>query len=266
MLLATAYGFCILFAFYLLRPVRDEIGAADRGNLQLLWTAVFIVMLLAVPLYSLAVARLRRGVFIPLVNRFFALNLVAFYAALVLLPESARTWIDRVFYVWLSVFALFVVAVFWGLVVDLFRDDQGKRLFGFITVGSSLGGIVGATSTAVLAPHIPVFLLLLVAAHCQDGTATEGPLRGKWVRMAEHTDFTPRDTAEDFVLDGKMWISNAYHAGNVLVRDLWNSADGVNWNQVLDNTPYDGYAEMAVYQDKLWAIKESVWNLSLIHI
>ena len=58
-LLATAYGFCILFAFYLLRPVRDEIGAADRGNLQLLGTAVFLVMLLAVPLYSLAVARLR---------------------------------------------------------------------------------------------------------------------------------------------------------------------------------------------------------------
>jgi AAA family ATP:ADP antiporter len=162
-LLATAYGFCILFAFYLLRPVRDEIGAADRGNLQLLWSAVFVVMLLAVPLYSLAVARLRRGVFIPLANRFFALNLVAFYAALVLLPESARTWIDRAFYVWLSVFALFVVAVFWGLVVDLFRDDQGKRLFGFITVGSSLGGIVGSASTAVLAPHLPVFLLLLVA-------------------------------------------------------------------------------------------------------
>ena len=162
-LLATAYGFCILFAFYLLRPVRDEIGAADRGNLQLLWTAVFIVMLLAVPLYSLAVARLRRGVFIPLVNRFFALNLIAFYAALVLLPESARVWIDRIFYVWLSVFALFVVTVFWGLVVDLFRDSQGKRLFGFITVGSSLGGSVGSATTSVLAQHVPVFLLLLVA-------------------------------------------------------------------------------------------------------
>ena len=76
-LLATAYGFCILFAFYLLRPVRDEIGAADRGNLQLLWTAVFLVMLLAVPLYSLAVARLRRGVAISLVNRFFAPNRAA---------------------------------------------------------------------------------------------------------------------------------------------------------------------------------------------
>ena len=162
-LLATAYGFCILFAFYLLRPVRDEIGAADRGNLQLLWTAVFLVMLLAVPLYSLAVARYRRGVFVPLANRFFAADLVAFYAALVLLPETARPWIDRVFYVWLSVFALFVVAVFWGLVVDLFRGDQGKRLFGFIAVGSSLGGIAGSSATAALAQHVPVFLLLLLA-------------------------------------------------------------------------------------------------------
>ncbi len=162
-LLATAYGFCILFAFYLLRPVRDEIGAADRGNLQLLWTVVFLVMLLAVPLYSMVVARLRRGVFIPLANRFFAINLIAFYAALVLLPEAARVWIDRVFYVWLSVFALFVVAVFWSLVVDLFRDEQGKRLFGFIAVGSSLGGIAGSSATALLAAHVPVFLLLLLA-------------------------------------------------------------------------------------------------------
>jgi AAA family ATP:ADP antiporter len=162
-LLATAYGFCILFAFYLLRPVRDEIGAADRGNLQLLWTAVFCVMLLAVPLYSAAVARLRRGVFIPLANRFFALNLIAFYAALVLLPEAARPWIDRVFYVWTSVFALFVVTVFWGFVVDLFRDEQGRRLFGFVSVGASLGGVVGAAATAALATQLPVFLLLLLA-------------------------------------------------------------------------------------------------------
>ncbi|HWS14401.1 MAG TPA: hypothetical protein VN279_16480, partial [Rhodocyclaceae bacterium] len=134
MLLATAYGFCILFAYYILRPVRDEISAADRGNLQLLWTAVFLVMLLAVPLYSAAVARLSRAVFVPLANRFFAANLVAFFAALTLLPESARPWIDRVFYVWTSVFALFVVTVFWGFVADLFRSEQGERLFGFIAV------------------------------------------------------------------------------------------------------------------------------------
>ncbi len=154
MLLATAYGFCILFAYYILRPVRDEISAADRGNLQVLWTAVFLVMLLAVPLYSAVV---------PLANRFFAANLIAFFAALTLLPESARPWIDRVFYVWTSVFALFVVTVFWGFVADLFRSEQGERLFGFIAVGSSLGGIAGSAATATLAPHLPVFLLLLLA-------------------------------------------------------------------------------------------------------
>ena len=183
MLLATAYGFSILFAYYLLRPVRDEIGAADRGNLQLLWTVVFVVMLLAVPLYSAAVARLRRRAFIPLANRFFAANLICFYAALVLLPESARPWIDRAFYVWVSVFALFVVTVFWGLVVDLFSGDQGKRLFGFITVGASLGGIAGSASTAALAPHVPVFLLLLFAvlpleAACQFARALDSRAEG----------------------------------------------------------------------------------------
>ncbi|WP_128106541.1 hypothetical protein [Azoarcus sp. DN11] len=89
LLLATAYGFAILYAYYLLRPVRDEIGAADRGNLQILWTAVFLVMLLAVPLYSVAVARWPRAVFVPLANRFFAANLGAFYAALHLLPAVA---------------------------------------------------------------------------------------------------------------------------------------------------------------------------------
>ena len=163
MLLATAYGFCILFGYYILRPVRDEISAADRGNLQVLWTAVFLVMLLAVPLYSAAVARWPRATFVPLANRFFATNLLVFFATLYLLPESARVWIDRVFYVWTSVFALFVVTVFWGFVADLFRNEQGKRLFGFIAVGSSLGGIAGSSATALLAQHVPVFLLLLLA-------------------------------------------------------------------------------------------------------
>jgi AAA family ATP:ADP antiporter len=161
--LAAAYGFCILFAYYLLRPVRDEIAAADRGNLQLLWTAVFLVMLGAVPLYSATVSRLRRGTFVPLANRFFAICLLLFYGALVLLPETARPWIDRSFYVWLSVFALFVVTVFWGLVVDLFDGGQGRRLFGLVALGASLGGIAGSGTAAALATTVPVFLFLLMA-------------------------------------------------------------------------------------------------------
>ena len=160
---ATTYGFCILFSYYVLRAVRDEISAADRGNLQFLWTAVFLVMLVIVPLYSWVSSRWQRGVFVPLVNRFFIANLVLFYVAVIALPESARPWIDRVFYVWASVFALFVVTVFWGLVVDCFRNEQGRRLFGFIAVGSSLGAIAGSALTAALAQKLPPFSLLLVA-------------------------------------------------------------------------------------------------------
>ena len=164
MLLATAYGFCILLSYYILRPVRDEISSADRGNLQILWTAVFLVMVfVAVPLYSAVVSRFSRGVFIPLANRFFAVNLLIFFALLYLLPESARPWIDRVFYVWTSVFALFVVTVFWGFIVDLFSSEQGKRIFGFIAVGSSLGGIAGSFVTATLAEIVAPFALLLFA-------------------------------------------------------------------------------------------------------
>jgi AAA family ATP:ADP antiporter len=164
MLMATAYGFCILLSYYILRAVRDEISSADRGNLQYLWTAVFVVMaVVAVPLYSAVVSRYSRGVFIPLANRFFAANLLIFFAVLTLLPESARPWIDRVFYVWASMFALFVVTVFWGFITDLFSNEQGRRLFGFIAVGSSLGGIAGSSVTASLASMVPTFTLLLIA-------------------------------------------------------------------------------------------------------
>ncbi|MFQ5678784.1 MAG: NTP/NDP exchange transporter [Gemmatimonadota bacterium] len=163
LLWATAYGFFILFSYYVLRAVRDEISSADRGNLQLLWTAVFLVMLGAVPLYSWVASRFPRGVFVPLANRFFLANLVAFYGALQLLSVGARPWIDRAFYVWTSVFALFVVTVFWGFMADCFRNEQGRRLFGFIAVGSSLGGIAGSAVTASLVEILPRFSLLLLA-------------------------------------------------------------------------------------------------------
>jgi len=163
MLWAAGYGFLIMVSYYILRAVRDEISSADRGNLQILWTVVFVVMLVAVPLYSWVASRFSRAVFVPLANRFFIACLIGFWAALVFLPESARPWIDRTFYVWSSMFALFVVTVFWGLVADCFDNDQGKRLFGFIAVGSSLGGIVGSALTASLAQAVPVFSLLLIS-------------------------------------------------------------------------------------------------------
>jgi len=160
---ATTYGFAIMFSYYILRAVRDEISSSDRGNLQILWTAVFLVMLVAVPLYSWLNSRMSRSRFVPWANRFFILCLLGFWASLVFLPETARPWIDRLFYVWDSVFALFVVSVFWGFIADCFDNSQGKRLFSFIAVGSSLGGLLGSAVTSVLAENVPTFSLLLIA-------------------------------------------------------------------------------------------------------
>lgn len=163
LLLATAYGFFVMSSYYILRAVRDEISSADRGNLQILWTAVFFVMLLAVPAYSWLASRFSRGVFVPLANRFFITCLLIFWACLMFMPLEARAWIDRVFYVWTSVFALFVVTVFWGFLSDCFDNGQAKRMFSFIAVGSSLGGMAGSATTAVLAEVLPAFSLLLLA-------------------------------------------------------------------------------------------------------
>lgn len=164
MLWAAAYGFFIMFSWYILRAVRDEIAAEDRGNLQYLWTAVFLVMVfVAVPAYSWVASRYSRGVFVPLVNRFFIACLILFWASLVFLPVEFRPWIDRVFYVWASIFSLFVVTVFWGLVADCFDNNQGKRLFAFIAVGASVGGILGPNVVIQLAEGVPVFYLLLLS-------------------------------------------------------------------------------------------------------
>ena len=85
------------------------------------------------------------------------------------------------------------------------------------------------------------------------------PRSGIWVKVTDKAAFSPRDTAEDLVFDGKMWLSNGYYHGGVLTRDLWSSTDGITWTLVNADTPYDGYSEMAVYDDKMWAIKGSVW-------
>ena len=138
MLWSFAYFFCLLAGYYILRPLRDEMGVAGGvRNLQWLFTATFLVMLAAVPLYGALVARLPRRVFIPLVYHFFVANLAIFWLLLTL--DVERQTVARVFFVWISVFVLFAVSVFWSFMADLFSSEQGKRLYGFIAAGGSAG-------------------------------------------------------------------------------------------------------------------------------
>ncbi|MBA3034182.1 MAG: MFS transporter [Gammaproteobacteria bacterium] len=160
---AFAYFFLLLASYYILRPLRDEMGIAGGiAKLPWLFTGTFIAMLAAVPLFGYITARLPRQRFLPLVYGFFILNLLLFYAAFQV--EGWREVMARTFFIWASVFNLFVVSVFWSFMVDLFSSAQGKRLFGLIAAGGTAGAITGPTLTALLVvPVGPINLLLLSA-------------------------------------------------------------------------------------------------------
>lgn len=160
---AFAYFFFVLCAYYVLRPIRDEMGvAAGVANLQWLFSATFVVMLLAMPGFGALVARLPRRSFITWVYRFFALSLLGFWALLHF--DIARVHVARALFVWVSVFNLFVVTVFWGFMSERFGFERGKRLFGFIAAGGTAGALVGPSLTAALAVPLGPTNLLLVSA------------------------------------------------------------------------------------------------------
>lgn len=158
-----AYFFCLLAGYYVLRPLRDEMGVAGGvRNLQWLFTATFLTMLAAVPLYGTLVARLPRRRFIPLVYHFFVANLAIFWLLLTL--DVGTRNVARVFFVWISVFNLFAVSVFWSFMADLFTAERGKRLFGIIAAGGSAGALAGPALTIGLAAPLGPVNLLIVAA------------------------------------------------------------------------------------------------------
>ena len=163
MLWSFGYFFCLLCAYYILRPVRDEMGIqAGIDNLQWLFTGTFLAMLAVVPVFGWISSRIPRRKLLPIMYLFFAINLLAFFAAF----ESgiAPLATAQTFFIWLSVFNLFVVSVFWSFMADLFNNDQARRLYGFIAAGGSAGAIVGPLITTTLAPAFGPTTLLPISA------------------------------------------------------------------------------------------------------
>lgn len=154
---AFAYFFLLLSSYYVLRPVRDAL-AVELGSqaLQRLFTATLAAMLVLVPVFGWLASRLPRSRLLPAVYAFFALNLLVFTLELD----------ARVFFVWLSVFNLFVVSVFWSFMSDIFDTRQAARLYGTIAAGGSCGAIAGPLLAALI-PQSRVLLAvsaLLLAA------------------------------------------------------------------------------------------------------
>ncbi|HEX4780245.1 MAG TPA: MFS transporter, partial [Usitatibacter sp.] len=191
-----AYFFCLLASYYVLRPLRDEMGIAGGvGNLPWLFTATFVVMLVAVPVFGALVARLSRRVFIPIVYHFFAANIVLFWLALN--SGLDRAMVARVFFVWISVFNLFAVSVFWSFMADVFTSEQGKRLFGFIAAGGSAGALLGPLVTVAIVGVIGPANLLVVAAVLLEGA----------VFCAQRLEFAERAAASGDQRVGGGWLA-----------------------------------------------------------
>jgi len=150
--IAFAYFFFLLGGYFMLRPLRGAVAANNSDILHLLYTATFVTMLAIVPVFGFLVSRFRRGQFVPGLYLFFIVNLLLFAAGFE--GDETPQWIQRSFYVWLSVFNLFVVSIFWSFMADVFRPGQATRLFGFIMAGGSIGAIVGPSITRlVVADH-----------------------------------------------------------------------------------------------------------------
>jgi AAA family ATP:ADP antiporter len=164
--LAFAFNFVVLGGYYVIRPIRDEIGA-DRGveNLPWMYTGTLIGMLIANALYAAIVARMSRRRFIPVAYRFAIVNLFVFFLLMRWMPAAQeRAVLAPIFFIWVSVFNLFATTMFWSFMADVFTPEQGKRLFGFIAVGGSIGGIVGGFVTSSLAGKLSTGLFLLITA------------------------------------------------------------------------------------------------------
>ncbi|MEN4902483.1 MFS transporter [Luteimonas sp. TWI1437] len=179
---ALLYFFCLLCGYYVLRPVRDAMGAstdavaifpgfmldwaASRGialgefTLQVLFTGTFFVMLVLQPLYGALVSRFPRRVFLPVVYLIFIACLMAFRWAF----DSALPGRGALFFIWIAVFNLFAVSVFWSFMADVFDDAHAKRCYGYIGAGGTIGAFLGPLITTLLVGRIGVGNLPLISA------------------------------------------------------------------------------------------------------
>lgn len=180
----------------MLRPIRGAVAANHSESLHLLYSATFISMLLIVPIFGWLVSKFRRGRFVPGIYLFFISNLVFF--AFAFEGDSSSDWVQYSFYVWLSVFNLFVVSIFWSFMADIFHPDQAQRLFGSIMAGGSLGAITGPILTAKWVASIGSGGVMIVAVLCLIVATTFAIFLGRFERQ-KHQDQPAK------IIGGSVW-------------------------------------------------------------
>ena len=162
-----AYFFCVLSSYYILRPVRESMAVGSGTNtIPWLFFGTFVTMLIATPIFGWVASRYPRRQFLPWIYLFFIYNILIFSIVFsnAIYSASSHVWLGRVFFVWLSVFNLFVVSVFWSFMADIYTREQGRRLFGIIAAGGSIGALAGGIATSILVVKMGFLYLFPIAA------------------------------------------------------------------------------------------------------
>lgn len=213
------FFFCVLTAYYVIRPIRDDMGVAGGvQNLPWLFTGTLAGMALANPAFGFVATRLSRPRFVSAAYRFFAVNLVVFFVAFSTIPEADAVWAGRLFFVWTAVFNMFVVSIFWSVMTDTFAASQGARLFGFIGAGGTIGALTGSGLTSVLVGVAgPANLLLVSVVLLEVAAFSARRILATAVRPAP--DAT-RDVSVGRPLGGRAWDGFARTAANPYLRGI----------------------------------------------
>jgi len=184
MLLSFVYFFCVLAAYYVMRPVREQLSASV-GSTQLPWfyAATFVATLILTPIFAALIARYPRRVVVPLVYLFFIGCLLAFVPIFTTEGLLSPRALGTVFFVWVSVFNLFVVSVFWIFMSDIWSIEQSRRLFPIIALAGTAGAVSGPLITLSLVEVIGVAPLLLVSATLLCIALACVVLLGRWARV-----------------------------------------------------------------------------------
>ncbi|MDJ0940813.1 MAG: MFS transporter [Woeseiaceae bacterium] len=202
--LSFAYFFCVLSSYYVLRPIRETMAVGSGPNtIPWLFMGTFVTMLLATPIFGWIASRFPRRVFLPWVYLFFVANILIFWVVFSAAINDGKdhVWLGRMFFVWLSVFNLFVVSVFWSFMADIYTRDQGRRLFGVITSGGSIGALLGGIATSAFVVNIGFQNLFPIAAALLLASVFCIRALRLWVER-EHTDDVADTAASSRALGG----------------------------------------------------------------
>lgn len=236
--LSFLYFFCVLAAYYVIRPVREQLSAAV-GSTQLPWFygATFLATLALTPVFAGLIARWPRRIVVPLVYVFFIGCLFAFVPLFAKPDLLGLRALGTAFFVWVSVFNLFVVSVFWIFMSDIWTGEQAKRLFPIIAVAGTCGALAGPTITASLVNIIGVAPLLLVSAALLGVAVACIVLLGRWARVHGERRF---EAAHEAPVGGSMWdglrqvFADPFMRGMAILLLLADGIGTVNYALVAD--------------------------------